>query len=299
MVFYSTVKTTREGKELAECSVCLNEFEDSEPLRLLPKCRHYFHPECIDMWLYSHTTCPLCRRSLLERLGSFRWPGWGSLRGSRSVRNEDSHDGNPALATEVGEARVTLDNRIAGIDQARNLSQLREGASSARSWPRGQNLNDVEACRIHDSAILGLMKSASTSSPNKGMTRFRSELRRSRSTGHSLVKRVFSRASLFLPGSSLSDNLNEGQPLSRSLPLESSGRAGLRRSKSHAMVSQSLSREEEDDNSCSRRAKRSISFKRACSLRRSPQEVIASNMGEQASSPGSRRTFERLVVIDL
>lgn len=29
--------------------------------RDLPKCHHGFHVECIDMWLSSHTNCPICR----------------------------------------------------------------------------------------------------------------------------------------------------------------------------------------------------------------------------------------------
>ncbi|KAG6670067.1 RING-H2 finger protein ATL52-like [Carya illinoinensis] len=43
------------------CAVCLSEFEDGEELRTLPGCIHSFHVPCIDMWLYSHSTCPICR----------------------------------------------------------------------------------------------------------------------------------------------------------------------------------------------------------------------------------------------
>ncbi|KAK6942382.1 Zinc finger, RING-type [Dillenia turbinata] len=48
-----------------DCAVCLCEFEGDDKLRLLPKCSHAFHVECIDTWLLSHSTCPLCRASLL------------------------------------------------------------------------------------------------------------------------------------------------------------------------------------------------------------------------------------------
>ena len=36
-----------------------------EMLRRLPACKHEFHESCIDEWLASHTTCPMCRCSLL------------------------------------------------------------------------------------------------------------------------------------------------------------------------------------------------------------------------------------------
>uniref|UniRef100_A0A0E0K646 RING-type E3 ubiquitin transferase n=1 Tax=Oryza punctata TaxID=4537 RepID=A0A0E0K646_ORYPU len=57
-----------EGKDPFDCAVCLCEFADDDQLRLLPKCSHAFHLECIDTWLLSHSTCPLCRRSLLAEL---------------------------------------------------------------------------------------------------------------------------------------------------------------------------------------------------------------------------------------
>ncbi|CAD5177026.1 unnamed protein product [Musa acuminata subsp. malaccensis] len=53
-------------KDPFDCAVCLCEFEADDKLRLLPKCSHAFHAQCIDTWLLSHSTCPLCRRSLLS-----------------------------------------------------------------------------------------------------------------------------------------------------------------------------------------------------------------------------------------
>ncbi|XVF06145.1 hypothetical protein REPUB_Repub06bG0022300 [Reevesia pubescens] len=66
---YSEVKVHKIGKGALECAVCLNEFEDDETLRLIPKCDHVFHPECIDAWLASHTTCPVCRANLVPQPG--------------------------------------------------------------------------------------------------------------------------------------------------------------------------------------------------------------------------------------
>ncbi|KAG0563306.1 hypothetical protein KC19_8G020300 [Ceratodon purpureus] len=60
------VRSTDLGeKDDHECPVCLTEFEPEETLRLLPSCKHVFHQECIDAWFDSHSTCPLCRASLV------------------------------------------------------------------------------------------------------------------------------------------------------------------------------------------------------------------------------------------
>ncbi|KAK6934976.1 Zinc finger, RING-type [Dillenia turbinata] len=61
---YSSVKDFRGEKYGLECAICLLEFEDYSLLRLLAICCHVFHQECIDLWLTSHKTCPVCRRSL-------------------------------------------------------------------------------------------------------------------------------------------------------------------------------------------------------------------------------------------
>lgn len=50
-----------EFKDGLECAVCLCEVCEGEKARILPKCSHGFHVECIDMWFQSHATCPLCR----------------------------------------------------------------------------------------------------------------------------------------------------------------------------------------------------------------------------------------------
>ncbi|WOL06543.1 hypothetical protein Cni_G15277 [Canna indica] len=52
------------SKEPFDCAVCLCEFDDEDELRLLPACGHAFHLGCIDTWLLSNSTCPLCRGSL-------------------------------------------------------------------------------------------------------------------------------------------------------------------------------------------------------------------------------------------
>ncbi|XP_010446567.1 PREDICTED: RING-H2 finger protein ATL32-like [Camelina sativa] len=61
---YSSVKESKLGSNDLECAICLNELEDRETVRLLPICNHLFHIDCIDAWLHSHATCPVCRYNL-------------------------------------------------------------------------------------------------------------------------------------------------------------------------------------------------------------------------------------------
>ncbi|GJN15923.1 hypothetical protein PR202_gb02870 [Eleusine coracana subsp. coracana] len=66
---YADVKAHHKGGSgggALECAVCLSEFDDGDTLRLLlPACAHAFHADCIDAWLASHVTCPVCRAVLL------------------------------------------------------------------------------------------------------------------------------------------------------------------------------------------------------------------------------------------
>lgn len=47
------------------CSVCLADYKDTDVLRVLPDCGHMFHVACVDPWLRSRPTCPVCRASPL------------------------------------------------------------------------------------------------------------------------------------------------------------------------------------------------------------------------------------------
>ncbi|CAI5496916.1 unnamed protein product [Closterium sp. Naga37s-1] len=44
--------------------VCLSDFNEGELIRFLRPCEHQFHVACIDHWLATKTTCPVCRTDL-------------------------------------------------------------------------------------------------------------------------------------------------------------------------------------------------------------------------------------------
>ncbi|KAJ4955738.1 hypothetical protein NE237_012521 [Protea cynaroides] len=45
------------------CPICLAEYQPKETLRTIPHCQHSFHADCIDEWLRTNVTCPVCRTS--------------------------------------------------------------------------------------------------------------------------------------------------------------------------------------------------------------------------------------------
>ncbi|KAM6557541.1 hypothetical protein CsatB_004560 [Cannabis sativa] len=84
-----------------DCSVCLNEFQEEESVRLLPKCNHAFHIQCIDTWLRSHSNCPLCRAQVVCVNASTNPTQLPSLMAETSSSNETIEE-NPFREIENG-----------------------------------------------------------------------------------------------------------------------------------------------------------------------------------------------------
>lgn len=67
-----------DAKETLDCPVCLTQFEDKDTVKIIPYCRHVFHPPCIDTWLSSHVSCPVCRSTQLFTIKDGGGGGGGS-----------------------------------------------------------------------------------------------------------------------------------------------------------------------------------------------------------------------------
>jgi hypothetical protein len=52
-----------DGDEAPSCAICLEEFAPGHVARRLPCC-HSFHRDCVDKWLKSKATCPVCQRGI-------------------------------------------------------------------------------------------------------------------------------------------------------------------------------------------------------------------------------------------
>ncbi|CAN4085984.1 unnamed protein product [Withania somnifera] len=147
---YAEVKDHHIGKGALECAVCLNEFEEEEMLRLIPKCDHVFHPECIDAWLKSHVTCPVCRADLTPQ----------------------SEEPAPQVNPELGTHNLQQNNEVSVQIEGDEDTMLQQEESSVRPEVK-RNLSSNASNRPP--------RSFSVKMP-RIFSKFRSH-----STGHSLV----------------------------------------------------------------------------------------------------------------
>lgn len=67
------VRVLKEGDEEISsngdsCVVCFELYKPNDTIRILT-CKHFFHKDCIDPWILSHGTCPMCKCDILKALG--------------------------------------------------------------------------------------------------------------------------------------------------------------------------------------------------------------------------------------
>ncbi|KAG6393168.1 hypothetical protein SASPL_147403 [Salvia splendens] len=195
---YAEVKDHKLGKSALECAVCLNEFEDHETLRLIPKCDHVFHPDCVDVWLESHVTCPVCRANLVPQ------PGDGDLEPVQVPVLEMSVSRTSEIAVQIEENQ----HQETGLD--RNGTNRSPGFDLPNRPPRSWSVRTAKAV---------------------GLDKFRSH-----STGHSLVQpgENLDRFTLRLPNMVRKEMMDRavlnrtGSLAATTLPRERSSRRGFR-----------------------------------------------------------------------
>ncbi|XP_022741508.1 RING-H2 finger protein ATL46-like isoform X2 [Durio zibethinus] len=132
-------------KEPFDCAVCLCEFSEKDKLRLLPMCSHAFHINCIDTWLLSNSTCPLCRGTLFTPGFSMENP----IYDFDDIREDDGYAGNGGNGYTPGQKTVEMEEIVVdkGVLPVRlgKFKRLNDGPGYAGGETSSSNL-DARRC---------------------------------------------------------------------------------------------------------------------------------------------------------
>ncbi|KAJ8438133.1 hypothetical protein Cgig2_033012 [Carnegiea gigantea] len=111
------------------CSVCLNDFQEREMLRVLPRCNHVFHLDCIDVWLLNNASCPLCRSSISGRT---KYPIDQIIAPSSSPQEFSTYSDQDYLVIELGEERErSISRDFSGVLLSTGQSQRKTEQSKS------------------------------------------------------------------------------------------------------------------------------------------------------------------------
>ncbi|KAK6267403.1 hypothetical protein QUC31_018240 [Theobroma cacao] len=132
-------------KEPFDCAVCLCEFSEKDKLRLLPMCSHAFHINCIDTWLLSNSTCPLCRGTLFTPGFSMENP----IFDFDDIREDEGCAGNGENGYTPGQKTVEMEEIVVdkGVLPVRlgKFRRLNDGPGEAGGETSSSNL-DARRC---------------------------------------------------------------------------------------------------------------------------------------------------------
>ena len=154
------------------CPICIEEFERGETLRVLPRCKHLFHTECILPWLTRRQgCCPQCRtpvlpeeyqqrsrRSSPRRRGSFfsreseqqsEEAGGAALTPTRLFSDVEDDLGNNSAAQE-NHLAVWVPYAVPEGNESHPTHAARESESSPELMEQGIANNEVPVVGDND-----------------------------------------------------------------------------------------------------------------------------------------------------
>ncbi|XP_072953555.1 RING-H2 finger protein ATL46-like [Typha angustifolia] len=114
-------------KDPFDCAVCLCEFAQEDKLRLLPVCGHAFHINCIDTWLLSNSTCPLCRGVLFVPGLTIENPmfDFGEIREEEGISGDQEDGFSLPAQKSIGKDETIAEKRVfpVRLGKFRNLNK--------------------------------------------------------------------------------------------------------------------------------------------------------------------------------
>ncbi|CAL0311274.1 unnamed protein product [Lupinus luteus] len=177
-----------EFKDGLECAVCLCDVVEGEKTRLLPKCNHGFHVDCIDMWFQSHSSCPICRNPL------------GSESCSSSVRQNASENSEQLEAQNSPNFPTNVfiwgnHSQISSIGAVLEESSIiiSSSSSSSSTTTNAASSASCSSNRNHGMLVIDIPSEGTSSSISPSASRFaEDDLKSPMSARLRSLKRLFS-----------------------------------------------------------------------------------------------------------
>ncbi|CAH8389835.1 unnamed protein product [Eruca vesicaria subsp. sativa] len=114
------VGVNRDEESATECAVCLALLEEKDMARMLPNCKHIFHVTCVDTWLATHSTCPICRSEVEPSQRLEPEPREGPVGDRASSSNYKSGSGGSSVVRLDSFQRIlTRERSLDGDDHSR------------------------------------------------------------------------------------------------------------------------------------------------------------------------------------
>lgn len=149
-VYKQTAIGENDDSSSVECAVCLSVLEDQEKARLLPNCNHTFHAECIDKWLSSHSTCPICRSEAEPRIqpvaregpvgGAAAAPPLEDVNSTLTVCVEGTSDG----VNQVSSNKAAAGGSISRLSSFRRILSRERSSRRLQSEAQEEGFQDLE-----------------------------------------------------------------------------------------------------------------------------------------------------------
>ncbi|KAI8870956.1 hypothetical protein GQ42DRAFT_178217 [Ramicandelaber brevisporus] len=106
------------------CSICIEEYNFGDSVRVLPICRHVFHATCVDHWLLTTSAlCPLCKLDTRTSTELFEYES--SLAAANAAIADASAAESDNINNGVGEIFNQIVDRVCQEQLGRTIERIR------------------------------------------------------------------------------------------------------------------------------------------------------------------------------
>ncbi|KLO09520.1 hypothetical protein SCHPADRAFT_979731 [Schizopora paradoxa] len=85
-----TFKEWKKPDSDARCPICLDDYSDADAVLKCEPCGHWCHKECLQQWLHTARTCPVCR----GKVNPAGCPSSPAIAGPSNSNNSNNNNNN-------------------------------------------------------------------------------------------------------------------------------------------------------------------------------------------------------------